>query len=258
MSFGICHLSVVPVRAEPSDKSEMVSQLLFGEIFEVAGQKEKWVRVIGNWDKYEGWIDHKQWQALSAKVYKKLAADQPAVSLDLVRSATRDNTHIPIIIGSTLPQFDGLNFKLNKEKYIYNGQAISQKDIKEAHEVIKKCALKYLNAPYLWGGRTPFGIDCSGYTQVVYKIIGVPLPRDAYQQAEHGRLLNFIHEVQTGDLVFFDNEEGNITHTGIILNPGEIIHASGKVRIDTIDHYGIYNKEDQKYTHKLRLIRRLL
>jgi cell wall-associated NlpC family hydrolase len=115
-----------------------------------------------------------------------------------------------------------------------------------------------LNAPYLWGGKTPFGIDCSGFTQMVYKLNGYHLSRDASQQATQGEALSFIEESEPGDLAFFDNEEGNIIHVGIIMENNYIIHASGKVRVDRLDHLGIFNPETQKHTHKLRVIKKII
>ncbi|HEX2935487.1 MAG TPA: C40 family peptidase, partial [Bacteroidales bacterium] len=123
---------------------------------------------------------------------------------------------------------------------------------------IEEVARKFLHAPYLWGGRTVFGIDCSGFTQIVYKMNGIGIPKDAYQQAEIGEPVQFVEDTRTGDLAFFDNEEGRITHTGIILGKSEIIHASGEVRIDKFDHQGIFNEEDNAYSHKLRLIKRII
>ena len=118
-------------------------------------------------------------------------------------------------------------------------------------------ALLYLNAPYLWGGRTHFGIDCSGFTQMVYKLNGHKLLRDASQQATQGEPLSFIEESEPGDLAFFDNEEGTITHVGIMMADHHIIHAHGQVRIDHMDHTGIYNAELKKHTHKLRVIKKI-
>ncbi|NTW32657.1 MAG: C40 family peptidase, partial [Bacteroidetes bacterium] len=119
-------------------------------------------------------------------------------------------------------------------------------------------AYMYLDAPYLWGGRSPFGIDCSGFVQMVYKLIGIRLPRDASQQASQGTTINFLSEAVPGDIAFFDNEDGIIVHTGIIINNGQIIHASGRVRIDNLDHEGIFQVKTKKYTHKLRLIKRII
>jgi cell wall-associated NlpC family hydrolase len=119
-------------------------------------------------------------------------------------------------------------------------------------------AFMYVNAPYLWGGKTPFGIDCSGFTQMVYKLNGYALLRDASQQATQGVPLSFIEESEAGDLAFFDNEEGKIIHVGIIMDDNYIIHASGKVRVDRLDHLGIYNAELNKHTHKLRVIKKII
>ena len=163
--------------------------------------------------------------------------------------------HVPILIGSSLPNFDGLNFKIDKKKYLFQG--ISLENNNSNISKIQKIALKYLHAPYLWGGRSPFGIDCSGFTQIVFKFLDILLPRDAYQQAELGTSIAFVEETKIGDLAFFGTEE-KITHVGIVLSNTEIIHASGKVKIDRIDHLGIYSKEQKKYTHKLRTIKRLI
>ena len=148
-----------------------------------------------------------------------------------------------------------MNFKIAKEKFIYNGQAI-QSEAKSS-VLLERVAMRYLNAPYLWGGRSPFGIDCSGFTQMVFKFTGIKLLRDAYLQAEQGTVINFIEESQPGDLAFFTNEEGRITHVGIILKDQQIIHASGKVRIDKIDHFGIYSATQKKYSHQLKIIKRM-
>lgn len=271
MQYDIGDLSVVPVRKEPSDKSEMVTQLLFGETFRITENKKKWLKITITQDDYVGWIDEKQFLPITDKYFHELKKSKVAYSLDLVQSATSDKRHVPILIGSTLPNFDGINFQLHKEKMIYNGQALVPENNSYNGNLILKVAMKYLNAPYLWGGRSPFGIDCSGFTQVVFKILGIFLKRDAYQQAEMGSTVNFVEETQDGDLAFFENEERKISHVGIVIKdtPTEkltlennknrhIIHASGKIRIDQLDHYGIFNLNRKKYSHKLRIIKRIL
>ena len=156
-----------------------------------------------------------------------------------------------------MPNFDGINFKIGKEKFIYNGQAVMADQIRTVN-MLEKVAMRYLHAPYLWGGRSPLGIDCSGFVQVLYKCIGISIPRDAYQQADIGKTVNFAEEATLGDLAFFNNEEGKITHVGMILKDKKIIHSSSMVRIDTFDHFGIFNADTKKYSHQLKIIKRIL
>ena len=254
--FGICNLSIVPCRKEPSDSSEMVTQLLFGEHFEILEIQAKWSLIKIVHDGYECWVGNKQYTAISDAFAESLSINNLTLSNDLLQIATnRKNESFPLVLGSVLPYFRSGIFNIEKEEYSYEGETMTFK--KNRKQVIKNAFL-YLNAPYLWGGRSPFGIDCSGFTQMAYKLSGLSLLRDARQQAEHGTTLSFLEESEPGDLAFFDNDEGKIIHVGIILKDNQIIHASGKVRIDTIDHYGIFNSNTQTYTHQLRLIKKML
>jgi gamma-D-glutamyl-L-lysine dipeptidyl-peptidase len=255
MKYGIAVLSVIAIRKEMSHKSELISQLLFGETYEIVQKQGSWLLIRCTYDAYEGWIDENQHCELTEREYLNITASDAGLALELVNSAVSSTHSVPILAGSSLQFFDGMNFKIGKEKFIYNGQAV-QSDAKSP-AVFERIALRYINAPYLWGGRSPFGIDCSGLTQVVFKFTGISLLRDAYQQAGQGSVVNFIEEVQPGDLAFFANEEGRIVHVGIILKDNRIIHASGKVRIDKIDHFGIYNTEQKKYSHNLKIIKRI-
>jgi hypothetical protein len=269
MEFGICLQTVIPVRSEPSHKSEMVTQVLFGELFRILLSEKGWANVQLAYDDYTGWIALNQVQLLTEKEFLHLFNAETAVALDLVQLISNNtrNTIAPLVMGSSLPGNSMGEFTILNDHYFYDGAIAetspfdtisTRKDHLIAKQGIISDAMMYFNAPYLWGGRTPFGIDCSGLVQMVYKIKKIKLLRDASQQATHGEPLNFVSEAEPGDLAFFDDEEGNITHAGIMVDKSRIIHASGKVRIDTIDHEGIYNTEEQRYTHKLRIIKRIV
>jgi cell wall-associated NlpC family hydrolase len=258
MQFGVTTLSVVPVRSKPAHEAEQVTQLLFGDIYTIEETHGNWLRIHIAFDGYTGWIHTLQGTIITEQQYKTLSKASYAVAAELVQTISSNGKSFPVMMGSILYDFDGMNCKLLKENYVYSGQAVKQNGENRKSDLIKKLAVKFLNAPYLWGGKTAFGVDCSGFTQTVYKTAGIHLPRDAYQQAEKGKTVNFIFEAKVGDLLFFDNEEGRITHTGIYLHENTLIHASGMVRIDAVDHHGIFNRDLKKYTHKLRIIKRLL
>lgn len=252
--FGICNLAIVPLRLEPSDRSEMTTQVLFGDHFKILEQTEKWSRIELAYDGYNGWIDNKQFKTISATDYNSLT-DTPAVlNADLIEYITTpDNQLISIPMGAALTFLD--NPSVNTENFIFEGMKASGVTNKQQ---LLQTAFMYLNAPYLWGGKTPFGLDCSGFTQMVYKLNGYSLLRDASQQATQGEALSFIEESEPGDLAFFDNEEGRIIHVGIIMEDNHIIHAHGKVRIDRLDHLGIYNTDTKRHSHKLRVIKKII
>ncbi|WP_428225077.1 NlpC/P60 family protein [Flavobacterium sp.] len=252
--FGLCNLANIPLRLEPSDRSELVSQVLFGEHFVVTEQQPKWVKIKLAYDDYEGWIDVKQYKEITEVQYNFLSENEIALNADLIEYITSpDNILMPIPLGASLSFLD--NNAINVENLHFEGVKVS--GVKSKSELIST-AFMYLHAPYLWGGKTPFGIDCSGFTQMVYKLNGYKLLRDASQQATQGEALSFIEESEPGDLAFFDNEEGNIIHVGIIMENNYIIHATGKVRIDRLDHLGIYNAELNRHTHKLRVIKKII
>ncbi|MEP6929047.1 MAG: C40 family peptidase [Flavobacterium sp.] len=252
--FGICNLAIVPVRSEPSDRSEITTQLLFGEHIEILERQNQWARIKIQFDDYEGWVDSKQYQVISEANYNQLSKEAIILNADLIDYITASNNLLlPIPLGASLSFLN--NSEINTSNFDFEGTKTS--GIKPKSALINT-AFMYLNAPYLWGGKTPFGIDCSGFTQMVYKLNGYRIHRDASQQAQDGEPLSFIEESEAGDLAFFDNDEGNIIHVGIIMENNYIIHASGKVRIDRLDHLGIYNPELNKHTHKLRVIKKII
>jgi gamma-D-glutamyl-L-lysine dipeptidyl-peptidase len=259
LEHGICNLSVVPGRIEPSDKSEMITQLLFGEHFTILRRQEQWVYIRGAYDNYECWIDVKQFQEISPETFLELESREITTCMELfyVLEDQERGHYLPVTMGCSLPYFDGTSCNLEGFEYIFDGQTNSVKHGR-LNQYVAETAGIYLNSPYLWGGRSPAGIDCSGFTQLVYKAAGIRLPRDAYQQAEEGTSLGFVEEAIAGDLAFFDNNEGKIIHVGIVLSDGFIIHASGRVRIDKLDHQGIFNRETGKYSHNLRVLKRII
>ena len=249
MQYGICNLSLVPLKFEASDKSELVSQILYGEHFKVIEQRKNWSKIRLAFDKYEGWIDCKQYLEITKDDYEEIDSSNPEYSSDLVEFIEDENNQLhPILLGSSL---NSLKFLKHKHDGNITTGVLPKSNL-------LKIASLYLNSPYLWGGKTPFGIDCSGFTQMVYKINGYKLLRDASQQATQGDVLSFIEESEPGDLAFFDNAEGEIIHVGIIMANNYIIHAHGNVRIDRLDQSGIYNVDKNEHTHKLRVIKKII
>lgn len=234
MSKGICTVSVAPIRATSSHQSEMVSQLLYGEMVDVMGVKGDFTKVKIQFDGYEGYISTQQ-----------IARISEGNSLETTPQIVTE----PFIIAH-LPEGKML-LSMGSEIRFKSDKKFTKPDLNSITETAKL----FLNVPYLWSGRSFFGIDCSGFVQLVYKNHDIPLPRDAYQQAEIGEVLSFVEEAKPGDLAFFENDEGQIIHVGIMLDDQKIIHAYGKVRIDSLDSSGIYNEDLKKHTHKLRFIR---
>ncbi|MDR1951152.1 MAG: C40 family peptidase [Bacteroidales bacterium] len=257
MTHAICLLSVVPVRETISHRSEMVTQLLFGELCLIDDQYQEWYKIRVQYDNYEGWVEKKQLHLIDEKTYTQILNQPVKTYVNALAAFVRsEECEIPVLIGSSLPFFEDGKFKIGDEVWTFNGGEDYQCS-RQTPERLGFWALKYVRSPYLWGGRSPFGIDCSGLTQNVFRMCGYTLPRDAAQQAELGQVVNFVEEAKAGDLLFFDNSEGKIIHVGIFIGSNQIIHACGEVRIDKIDHQGIFNETTGAYSHQLRLIKRL-
>lgn len=257
MIFSISNLSVVPVRSAKDEKSEVITQLLFGEMVETWEKKGNWTKVRCTWDNQIGWVLNNQLTPLTNEEVNKYQ-ESFACSLELAQPAIARDHFLPVTMGATLPCFDGMGFEVAGLRYAFSGQVITPLTIKPTTELLLKLARRYLYAPYFCGGRSPFGIDSTGLIQVLFKMLGINLPRDAYLQARKGELIDFFEQSTIGDLVFFEDKNGHIHHVGIIFEPDKILHAYGQVRIDKIDHFGIFNQTLQQYTHKLRVIKRVL
>lgn len=238
MNKGICTVTVAPVRSENSDKAEIVTEILYGESADILEVNKNWTKIKMHYDGYEGWMDTKQIKPVT----EEYLANRKVTLI------TEDFSSVMTLEGKTL-------LSMGSEVEF---PAVASRRSHDTRESIALTAKEFLNIPYLWGGKSFFAVDCSGFVQLVYKIHNVKMPRDTYQQAEVGETLSFVEESQPGDLAFFENSEGKIIHVGIMLENQKIIHASGKVRIDTLDSSGIFNKEMNKHTHKLRVIKSVL
>ncbi|MDT0608474.1 C40 family peptidase [Croceitalea rosinachiae] len=250
MQYGICHLSVVPVRNGTNVNDEMVTQLLYGDHFKVKERRKYYSRIQVAFDNHEGWINNKQYQLILESDFKAIhTKKEQRINTDFIAHvSSNQQLLLPILLGSRIDIS-----KLIDHSFEGNATTVTQ-----SKSNLVKTALLYLNSPYLSGGKTPFGIDASGLTQMVYKINGYKLFRETEKQASQGEPLSFIEESEPGDLVFFDDNDGIINHVGIILKDNYIIHAHGKVRIDRIDHTGIFNVQEKNYSHKLRVIKKIV
>jgi len=253
MAQFICENVYVPLRSGPSHRSEMLSQILFGEKYIILDKSGSWMKIESLFDSYTGWIDmnHLQHSDDNDK------SDGHILNRSLLCYKT-DKTKMVLEAGCEIynPDFENKTFTIGKNIYTtcpeFNNNFIT------ISKTLADSAMRFINSPYIWGGRIPSGIDCSGFTQLVYKLHGIQIPRDSWKQSEAGKEISFIEETIPGDLVFFDNERGIITHVGMIPSRGLVIHGSGRVRIDTIDHQGIFKPEIGRYSHHLRTIRRII
>lgn len=258
IDFGVCRLSVVSIRKEPADRSEQVTQLLFGDHYRVLEetQDQKWLRISIDYDQYEGWLDSKQHQSVSREYFQHINHAEFKITTDITSSILYNKSPLVILIGSIIPISSSELFKM-EEQFAFNGESKNLGQRRD-FEFLRTVASKYLNSPYQWGGKGPFGIDCSGFTQMVFKLCGYKLLRDTSQQVNQGKAVESLAASRPGDLAFFRDENGRTCHTGILLGEKKIVHASGKVRVDLVSEEGIQHAETKKITHHLSAIRRVI
>lgn len=254
----ICPFSVIPVRSSPQERGEQLTQLLFGDLMELVERNGRsWLRVRCIADSSVGWVQANQVLEITPSEFH-LYKQHYAYCLDLLHPVMTDNASIPISLGARLPNFDGMQFQLAGKSYTFSGLAVFPADLKPSSSLVLKIAQRFVNAPVQPGGRSPLGIDGSGLAQIVYRIVGIHLDREPDQQVLQGQGIDFVEEARPGDLAFFEDRKGRVEHVGIILPNRQIMHAFGCVRIDTLDHYGIFDELAQEYSHKMRVIRRVL
>jgi hypothetical protein len=254
MLYGACCVPVSPVKKEPSHTSEMVSQLIFGERCTLLETFQgDWIKIQGKADGYVGWCHQSHLVNIDEDEFeeKRLGYTQKWISQVVFEHQT-----MQLPLGSCLAGCKKGKGSLGSISFHYHGRLWWPGEVKVTGKKIEKFASEFINTPYLWGGKTVFGIDCSGFSQAVYKFFNIHLPRDSWQQAEMGELVSNLEKAKRGDLIFFDNPQGKIVHVGILLKQNKIIHSSGKVRIDKIDNEGIINLSTGKRTHHLASIRR--
>ena len=254
MDYAVVAVPAAPVRREASHRKEMVNQLLFGETVKVLKTKgDLWVKIRSLHDGYEGWMTNTMLKEMDEAAANTMSA---FATTDILCSVKVGDKKMNIPFGSSLPFFENGKGMLGKNEFEFAGSNCKRDEQAPGAELLQQLTLPWLNAPYLWGGRTPLGVDCSGFVQIVYKLMGIDLPRDTWQQAQEGKAVKKFKDALPGDLAFFDNKE-DIVHVGILMGDEQIIHASGKVRMDTINKKGIVNAETGKRTLRLRAIRRL-
>ncbi len=256
--YGIVLHPLVPVRAADSERSEMVTQLLFGELVSISEVKDKWLLVKNIADDYCGWVDRKMIQSISNDDFELLSKSAFELLVRPLTNCRYNNTEKSLYLpaGSKIYIIDGgIRPQFLPDIYPESHGQSGIKDFSGTDIIL--LAKQFLNAPYLWGGKSILGIDCSGLVQLVFSFFKISLARDASEQVNVGEVVSFPDEVREGDLAFFVNDNGNIIHVGILLGSNRIIHASGSVKIESIDATGIVSGQTGEYTHRLKVVKRV-
>jgi hypothetical protein len=257
IDYGVCRLAVVPIRREPNDLTEQITQLLFGDHYEVieSTKDRKWFRIKIFTDQCEGWMDSKQHHPITQEYFDQINLVDFKITTEVTSWILYKKNPLSIVMGSIVPISASELFKI-EEQFAFNGESKSS-GLRRDFEFLKSVALRYLHAPFQWGGKNPFGIDSSGFVQMVFKISGYTLFRTSHQQCQQGKSVKNLAEAKPGDLVFFKSKEGKVNHSGILLEGDKVIHSYGRVRIDHLMEEGILNSESKIFTHSFHSIRRI-
>ncbi|MBK8626429.1 MAG: C40 family peptidase [Saprospiraceae bacterium] len=255
---AVCHLNIIPVFNKPMEDATMISQMLFGETCVILEKKNKhWFKIQTTTCNILGWVRSIQIQLMDELIYQKLS-NNPAIALEICHQVFNEDVSKSIVIGSSLPCYDGISCIMPDAKYVYNGQAAQSDGLEKSPEILVKIARRYLYSPELPGGRSPFGIDAGALIQHLFRFFEINLPRFPNEQYLHGEIVDFIELTQEGDLAYCEDADGQISHVGVIIGEKKVLHVHGCARIDKLDHHGIYNHDLRKYTHKLRIIKRVM
>lgn len=271
VEYVIANATVVPVRENPSEGAEQLTQLLFAEPCEVLDRLPRWTKIRSTLDGQEGWVDFKMVSPASSLIASSPHRLEAVVAAPMAAATPMDGgADLLLTLGTPLPNYSHGTFEVLGQQYLIDPTCVNNttqllnSDLSRAELLNNVCAIAQtlLNAPYLWGGKNAMGMDCSGFTQVVYATQGINLLRNAREQMTQGELVPSLAEAQPGDLAFFDHADRdpkatNISHVGLLLDNKTIIHCSGCVHIDTIDEQGIH-LPDGELTHHLVQIKRYL
>lgn len=256
-TYAIGRYTAAAIREKGRPAATMTSQLLLGEPVRVVEHGKSFCQVRCSDDDFEGYVRTDQLLPVDERTFR-LQRDKPAFALDLYSTILGEKMGLPVTFGARLPEFDGMRLLLGDQRYSYSGQAALAEDLRTEAELLIRFARRWLFVPQLTGGRTPTGVDSAAFIQLVTRLINVKLPRTAEAMSHHGRMVDFVVQAQPADLAFFDNRKGQIDHVGLLLPNSRILHVHDRVRIDAVDHYGIFSAEARKYTHRLRIVKRLL
>lgn len=258
IDYGVCRLSVVAVQKEAGFTQERVTSLLFGDHYEVLSQSKdkQWYYIRIYFDQVEGWIDRRQHHSISKDYFDQINQADFKITTDVTSTILYKKSPLSIVMGSIVPISQSELFKM-EEQFAFNGESKSI-GLKRDEEFLRTTALKYLNSPEQQGGKSPFGIDAQGFTQMIFKISGYLIPHEMARQSTAGKKVNEVTDMQPGDIAFFKNSNGEIIHSGIVLSANSIIHVDGQVKTDHLSHDGILNQEQKTITHPLAFLRRIL